>query len=47
MKGLSPEEMAGYAAAFGTAKTLVEGTGTPSKETIDELYTKVVINDLK
>ncbi len=45
--GLPLEETAAYASAFGTAKTLVEGTGTPSKKTIDELYSKVVIKRIE
>lgn len=45
--GLTPEEAAGCAAAFGTAKTLVEGTGTISKKTVDELFGKVIIKRLE
>ena len=46
-KGLSPKEQAAYAAAFGTAKTLVKGTGAVDKETVDELYKKAIIIPLE
>ena len=47
IEGGSDEQRALFAAAFGTAKTLVEGSGTVKKELIESIKEKVIIKRLE